>query len=359
MYRALVYPLLSRIEPEKAHAIALRSLRAAQATPGGLALLRTLSAPRDPRLEIRAFGLRFANPVGAAAGMDKNADAVAALLALGFGCVEAGTITPRPQPGNDRPRVWRLPEAAALLNALGFPSNGAAAVEKRLAGRTFAGVVGVNLGKNKETPAEEAAKDYAAVLDRLWNCMDYAVVNVSSPNTPGLRALQSRAAILDIFSALRVVNRSGGRARAPRPLLLKISPDLTDDQLDDALAAALEASAAGVVVANTTLDRSSLADPLPGRPGGLSGAPLREKSLALLRKVRQRVGRRLPIIGVGGIATAEDVIQRMKAGACLVQLYTAFVYAGPGLPGQIVRGLSEYVRREGLKSLEEIVGAGA
>jgi len=358
MYRALLYPLLSRIEPEKAHAIALKSLRAAQATPGGLALLRTFSAPRDPRLEVRAFGLRFANPLGAAAGMDKNADAVAALLALGFGCVEVGTVTPRPQPGNDRPRVWRIPEAAALLNALGFPSHGAAAVGKRLAGKAFQGIVGVNLGKNKATPAEDAAQDYAAVLDRLWECMDYAVVNVSSPNTPGLRALQSRAAILDIFSALRVVNRSGGRARAPRPLLLKISPDLTDDQLDDALAAALEASAAGVVVANTTLDRSSLADPLSGRPGGLSGAPLREKSLALLRKVRQRVGRRLPIIGVGGIATAEDVIQRMKAGACLVQLYTAFVYAGPGLPGQIVRGLSEYVRREGLKSLEEIIGAG-
>lgn len=356
MYRSLVYPILSTLEPERAHGLALKSLRAAQATPGALAVLRTFAGPQDPRLEVRAFGLTFPNPLGAAAGLDKNADAVAALMALGFGCVEIGTVTPRPQPGNDRPRVWRLPEARALLNALGFPSLGAAAVKKRIAEKRFKGILGVNLGKNKATTAEDAPADYAAVFDAFKEEMRYAVVNVSSPNTPGLRSLQSRRALLDILAAVDAVNR---KLTKPRPVLVKLSPDLDDAQLDEALAGALEGGAAGLVISNTTLDRSALKNPFPERPGGISGEPLRDKSLAMLRKVRSKVGKRLPLIGVGGIATAEDAIARMKAGASLVQLYTSFVYGGPGLPGQIVRGIYEFVMKEKLKSVEELIGAGA
>lgn len=356
MYRSLVFPILSTLEPERAHGLALKSLRAAQATPGGLAILRAFAGPEDPRLEVRAFGLTFPNPLGAAAGLDKNADAVAALMALGFGCVEIGTVTPRPQPGNDRPRVWRLPGARALLNALGFPSTGAAAVRKRLAGKRFRGILGVNLGKNKATDADRAPEDYAAVFDALKDEMRYAVVNVSSPNTPGLRSLQSRRALLDILAAVDAVNR---RLAKPRPVLVKLAPDLDDAQLDEALAGALEGGAAGLVISNTTLDRSSLANPFPERPGGLSGAPLRDKALAMLKKVRARVGKRLPLIGVGGIATAEDAIARMRAGASLVQLYTSFVYGGPGLPGQIVRGIHDVVVKEKLKSVEDLVGADA
>jgi len=356
MYRSLVYPILSTLEPERAHGLALKSLRAAQATPGGLAILRCFAGPRDPRLEVRAFGMTFPNPLGAAAGLDKNADAAAALMALGFGCVEIGTVTPRPQPGNGKPRVWRLPEAAALINSLGFPSNGATAVERRLAGKRFNGILGINLGKNKDTPAEKAPEDYAAVFDALKDEMRYAVVNVSSPNTPGLRSLQSRRALLDILAAVDAVNR---KLAKPRPVLVKLAPDLDDAQLDEALAGALEGGASGLVISNTTLDRSLLKDQFPDRPGGLSGAPLRDKSLAMLRKVRGKVGKRLPLIGVGGIATAGDAIARMKAGASLVQLYTSFVYGGPGLPGQVVRGIYEFVKTEKLRSVEDIIGAQA
>ena len=353
LYRDIVFPALTRLEPERAHGLALKSLRAAQVTPGGLALLRCLSGPRDPRLEVRAFGLTFANPVGTAAGMDKDADAVAALLALGFGHVEVGTVTPRPQPGNARPRVWRLPEAAALLNALGFPSNGASAVARRLAGRRFPGIVGINLGKNKDTPPEKAAEDYVAVFEKLRDHADYAVVNVSSPNTPGLRALQSRDALAGIVKALAAVNTT------KLPLLVKLSPDLDDPQLDDALAGSMDGGAAGIIVSNTTLDRSSLPHRFPERPGGLSGAPLKARALALVRDVRRRLGPKVPIVGVGGIATAADVIERMKAGASLVQLYTAFVYGGPGLIGQITRELVEFVEREGVAGIGDVVGAGA
>ncbi|MCE9581824.1 MAG: quinone-dependent dihydroorotate dehydrogenase [Planctomycetes bacterium] len=351
MYRSLVYPILARIEPERAHGLALKSLRAAQATPGGLVLLRCFAGPRDPRLEVKAFGQTFANPVGAAAGMDKNADAVGALLALGFGHVEVGTVTPRPQPGNNRPRVWRLPEAAALLNALGFPSKGAAAVAKRLDGKRFKGIVGINLGKNKDTPPEKAAEDYVAVFEKLRDGAKYAVVNVSSPNTPGLRALQSRSALAGIVKALAAVN-------TPKlPILVKLSPDLDEAQLDEALAGSMDGGASGFIVSNTTLDRSSLAEKFPERPGGLSGAPLKARALKLVGDVRRRLGAAVPIIGVGGIATAGDVIDRMKAGATLVQVYTGFVYGGPGLIGQIARGLLEFVEREKLASIADIVGS--
>ncbi|MBX5445499.1 quinone-dependent dihydroorotate dehydrogenase [Sphaerobacter sp.] len=360
LYRAVLYPaLLQRMDPERAHHLALRLLRDADRMPGGTALLGRLAGPADERLRVQRFGLTFRNPLGVAAGLDKDAQAVGALLALGFGAVEVGTVTPRPQPGNPSPRVWRLPQDRALINAMGFPSEGAAAVRARLVGRRFPGVVGINLGKNRDTPPECAARDYVDVLNALWDVANYVVVNVSSPNTPGLRDLQQRTALVEI---LRAVGEANARAAAlhrrhPHPVLVKIAPDLDDAGLDDVLAGAIEGGAAGVVVCNTTVDRSGLQGPVPDVPGGLSGPPLRARATALVREVRRRAGDRLAIIGVGGISSAADVIERMRAGACLVQMYTAFVYGGPALPGAILRDLVTYLDREGLRSIEDLIGS--
>lgn len=361
LYRAVLYPALDQLDPERAHHLALGALHRAERLPGGMAMLRALAGPVDERLRVHRFGLSFANPLGVAAGLDKNAEAAGALFALGFGAVEVGTVTPRPQPGNPKPRLWRLPEDGALINAMGFPSDGAAAVRSRLAGRRFPGVIGVNLGKNRDTPPERAAADYAAVLETLWDLADYAIVNVSSPNTPGLRDLQRRAALVAILRALDEVNRRSARVHGgqPRPVLVKIAPDLDDVALDDVLAGVTDGGAAGVVVANTTIERGALGHPVPDHPGGLSGRPLRARSAALAREVYRQTSGTLPIIGVGGIATAADLIERMRAGASLVQLYTGFVYGGPALPGRIVRDLVAFVEREGLRSIEEIIGAGA
>lgn len=343
-YRSIILPVLSRIEPERAHRAALRVLALAPATPGGLALLRKFAAPADPRLRVRRFGLEFPHPVGAAAGLDKDAEAVGALLAIGFGSVEVGTVTPRPQPGNPPPRVWRLREQAALINRLGFPSAGADAARRRLKGRKFKGIVGVNISRNRTTPPSRAPEDCAAALAALGNVADYAVLNVSSPNTPGLRDLQRRDALVDILEAMKA-------ARADIPLLVKLSPDVTDRELDEALSGLLEGGGEGVVVSNTTTGG--------GRGGGLSGPPLRARATALTRKIFRRCGKSLPIIGVGGIGRGEDVVERIKAGACLVQLYTAFVYEGPALPGRLARGLSDFVKREGVRNVEDLVGVDA
>lgn len=361
LYRRLVFPLLKELDAERAHYLALAALRLAELAPGGSRLLSVLAGPtsHDPRLGVDCLGLSFANPLGVAAGLDKDAEAVAGLLGLGFGAVEVGTVTPRPQPGNPRPRLWRFPEDDALINALGFPSQGMAAVRQRLAGRTFPGVVGVNLGKNKSTPPEQAAGDYAAVLETLWDVADYAVINVSSPNTPGLRDLQQRAALGAILREVRAANERSSRlhGRLAVPLLVKIAPDLDEVGLRDVVETSLSQGASGLIVSNTTIDHRGLRVPRPDLPGGLSGAPLRERATELVRQARQVAGPEAVIIGVGGIATAADVIERMQAGANLVQLYTGFIYGGPGLPGRIARDLLAYVEREGLPGISQITGA--
>ncbi|HEU4338517.1 MAG TPA: quinone-dependent dihydroorotate dehydrogenase [Planctomycetota bacterium] len=339
-YRSIVLPVLSRIEPERAHRAALRCLALAQAAPAGLALLRRFAAPDDPRLHISRFGLKFSHPIGAAAGMDKDGEAVAALLAIGFASVEVGTVTPKPQPGNPPPRVWRLREEAAIINRLGFPSEGAAAVADRLKRLNVRGAVGVNVSANRSTPAFRAPEDCAAAMKTMSGVADYAVLNVSSPNTPGLRDLQRRGSLAAILGAMKSASRL--------PLLVKLSPDVSDHELEEALRAITDAGAAGVVVSNTTTSG--------GRGGGLSGPPLRARANALARKIYRRCGRSLPIIGVGGVGTVADVVERIKSGASLVQLYTAFVYEGPALPGRLARGLSEFMKREGVENLDELVG---
>jgi dihydroorotate dehydrogenase len=357
-YRSWVYPLLSTVEPERSHHLALRALKFAGSVPVGL---DWLAPPEDERLSVDCFGLHFRNPLGVAAGLDKNGEAIAGMLRLGFGAVEVGTVTPQPQPGNPPPRLWRFPEQGALINALGFPSQGAAMGRQRLVGQRFRGVLGINLGKNRNTPAEEADEDYVSVLETLWDLADYFTINVSSPNTPGLRDLQRRDALRSILRAVSEQNARSARLHdgKARPVLVKIAPDLTDDALDEVLHASIDGEADGLIVSNTSTDHSLLGIELDHLPGGLSGRPIRSLALGMVRKVYQRTQGALPIIGVGGIENAADVIDRMKAGAALVQIYSAFIYGGPALPGVIGRDLLAYVEREGLRSIGEIVGSEA
>lgn len=358
IYRRLVFPLLKQLDAEQAHHLALDSLRLTGPVAVGSRLWSAVAgaASHDPRLRVDCLGLSFANPLGVAAGLDKDADAVNGLLGLGFGAVEVGTVTPLPQPGNPKPRLWRFPDDDALINALGFPSQGMAAVRQRLAGQAFPGIVGVNLGKNKATPAEQAAADYASVLETLWDVADYAVINVSSPNTPGLRDLQQREALATILRHVRAANERSSRihGRPAVPLLVKIAPDLDEEGLRGVVETSLNEGASGLIVCNTTIDHGGLRVPRPDLPGGLSGAPLRGRATALVRRVRQIAGPEPVIIGVGGIATAADVIERMQAGANLVQLYTGFIYDGPGLPGRIARDLLAQVEQEGLANISEL-----
>ena len=357
-YEWLYRQSLTRVDAERAHRLAIRGLSVAARAPGGLRALARIAPIPDERLRLQVWGLPFANPLGVAAGLDKNGEAVAALHALGFGHVEIGTVTRLPQPGNPRPRVWRVPEERAIINAMGFPSAGAAAVRERLLPFAPHGVVGVNLGKNRDTPLERAADDYAALVATMFAVAHYLVVNVSSPNTPGLRALQ----LADELAAL-LERVSGANARAaelarrdPKPLLVKIAPDLTDAELEGVADAAAANGANGIVATNTTTNRDGLPARYRELPGGLSGAPLRARANHVTRVLYRRAGDRLPIVGVGGIASGADALERIRAGATLTQLYTGFVYGGPTLPAHILRDICADADRRGWRTVQELVG---
>lgn len=336
-------PLLFRLPPEAAHGLTLRLLRLVGALPPLSAAVRRLLGVHDlPAVPVPAFGLTFPNPVGLAAGYDKDALAWRGLAALGFGHLEVGTVTPRPQPGNPKPRLFRLPAQQALINRLGFPSRGADFVARRLRGPRPPGlIVGVNLGKNKTTPNDRAVEDYRALVERFAPLADYLVVNVSSPNTEGLRRLQARTALEGLLRPLReALQDLGGQAgplRSSTPLLVKLAPDLDDAALDDALDVLLQVGVDGVVATNTTIAREGLPPRWQHEAGGLSGAPLRQRSTALIRAIYRRTEGKLPIIGVGGILRPEDALEKRDAGATLVQVYTGLVYYGPTLPRDIVR----------------------
>jgi dihydroorotate dehydrogenase len=341
MYKALLKPLLFQLDAEKAHHLVFDNLRRAHRVPGGAALMRGLYDFQHPSLEREVFGLHFRNPVGLAAGLDKNAVLLPELGALGFGFVEIGTVTPRAQPGNPTPRLFRLPQDEALLNRMGFNNDGAAAVAARLRGPRPAGlIVGGNIGKNKDTPNEHAAHDYVACVEALHAVVDYFVVNVSSPNTPGLRQLQEREPLIRL---LQQVQERNATLPSPRPLLLKIAPDLTDTQLDDILLIARETQLSGLVATNTTIRRDGLqaagSHVQSLGAGGLSGRPLRQRATEVVRYLHQRSHGALPIIGVGGIHSPEDAQEKLAAGASLVQLYTGFVYEGPALVKRINQAL--------------------
>ena len=349
---------MSRMDPERAHAVALRSLMTAARAPAGLRALRRLAPEQDERLRVRLWDLPFSSPLGVAAGLDKNAVAVMPLLALGFSHVETGTVTLRPQPGNDQPRLWRVPECDAVINALGFPSDGAAAVRNRLLATQPQGIVGVNIGKNRDVPADQAAEAYAGLLLAMGDVGSYITVNVSSPNTPGLRSLQMSDELESILKAVTEANEqfAAARKQLQRPVLVKISPDLTREEIEAVGWSAVAGGADGIIATNTTTSREGIPERYRDLRGGLSGPPLRERANEVVKTLYDSVGSQLPIIGVGGISSAGDVIARMRAGASLVQLYTSFIYGGPSLPGTILRGLSSFADEAGLRSIAEIVG---
>ena len=341
MYRYLLKPFFFLLPPERAHHLTLFLLQMLLAIPGLGGLFRAWHRVRDPRLQRQYFGLTFPNPVGLAAGFDKDGRHFRAMSALGFGFIEIGTVTPRGQAGNPQPRLFRLPPDGALLNRMGFNNEGVDALVRRLRhGKRPPGlIIGGNIGKNKATPNAEAAADYLACFRALFPYVDYFVVNVSSPNTPNLRDLQEKEPLTRLLRLLQEDNR---QQEQPKPLLLKIAPDLTDGQLDDILDIARETGLAGIIATNTTVSRTGLqTDPEQVEAmgaGGLSGEPLRRRATEVIRYLRQGSDE-LVIIGVGGIASPEDAREKMAAGASLIQIYTGLVYAGPGLVRRINRAL--------------------
>ncbi len=335
--------ILFGFAPESIHHSVMRGLKIINALPFGKNLLDAFCQPKNTGLERTLWGLRFPNPVGLAAGFDKDAKYLDELAHLGFGFVEIGTVTPLPQPGNDRPRLFRLPADQALINRMGFNNEGARAAAKRLQKRRTHIIVGGNIGKNKVTPNEEAISDYEKCFHALFDGVDYFVVNVSSPNTPNLRALQEKEPLKQLLHHLQTLNTQKSKQK---PILLKIAPDLTDEQLDDIIEIVTETGLAGIVATNTTISRSSLQTPQAELEqigaGGLSGLPVKERATEVIRYIHRKSGGTIPIIAVGGIFTADDAREKLDAGASLVQVYTGFIYEGPTIVKKICQGLSQH-----------------
>lgn len=337
----LLRPAVFALDPERAHRLTLAALKMAPLGP---------IAEAGP-LETEVAGIRFPNPLGMAAGFDKDGEVPDKLLALGFGFAEVGSITPRPQAGNPRPRLFRLVEDRAVINRMGFNNGGAEAAEQRLAQRKQrAGVLGINIGANKDSTDRIA--DYAEMTRIMAPLASYLAVNISSPNTPGLRALQDESALISLLDAVF-------DARGPEgpPVFLKVAPDLEPADIDAIARIAIDKQLGALIVSNTTISRPALASPHAGEAGGLSGAPLHDLALQRLRDFRKATGGAIPLVGVGGIATAEQAWARIRAGASLVQLYSAMVYEGPGLPRRIRHGLEHLMLRDGFSSIAEAVGS--
>jgi dihydroorotate dehydrogenase len=346
----LARPLLHALDAERAHRLALWAFR--------FVPMRRSPATDDPVLKCRVWDLDFPNPIGLAAGFDKDAEIFDALLSLGFGFVEVGTVTPRPQPGNPKPRLFRLEEDRAIINRFGFNSLGLAPFKEHLrrARSTAGGIVGANVGKNRDST--DAAADYSQGIREVCTLADYLVVNISSPNTPGLRALQAREEIEALLARVLEARRAAaGEAKAP-PLLVKIAPDLTEDELGGIAEAALASRLDGLIIGNTTVDRpEGLRSPHRTEAGGLSGPPLKEKSTACLASMYRLTNGRVPLIGCGGVASGDDAYAKIRAGASLVQLYSAFVFEGPDLIPRIKAELAARLRRDGFGSVQAAVGA--
>jgi dihydroorotate dehydrogenase len=364
LYRSLVRPLLFRLPPERAHELALHSLSFA---PNLTKTLLGDRFQRSPFGKLQRFGLTFANPVGLAAGFDKDGIALQSLAALGFGFIEAGTVTYQPQPGNERPRLFRLPLDKALINRAGFNNEGAKAFSQRVARDKPDCVLGVSIGKSKAVALEQAVHDYLKSFETVYAVADYVAVNVSSPNTPRLRELQQADQLEELLRALQKRNRTLSveheMGRGVLPILVKLSPDLSDEELQQIVEVAQRNDVAGLIATNTTTERNGLRTPADQvqefGEGGLSGAPLKRRSLAMIANLYKLTGGVMPLIGVGGIFTAEDAWEMISAGASLIQIYTGFIYEGPAIARRINEGLRRIISSEGFVSLDEAVGSRA
>lgn len=335
MYKSLIRPLLFKVDPEKVHHFTFKVLKTWMGLPGAAALMRKKFQVPDSQLEREVFGIRFPNPVGLAAGFDKDAKLFQELGNLGFGFVEIGTLTPRPQEGNPKKRLFRLKQDQAIINRMGFNNGGVdAAVERLKKNKNL--IIGGNIGKNKLTPNEHAVEDYLYCFEALYQWVDYFVVNVSSPNTPNLRELQDKEPLTALLKALQHAN---SKKPVQKPILLKIAPDLTDAQLLDIIDIVQESYTSGVIATNTTISREGLVSESRKETGGLSGKPLRERSTQVIRFLSEKSNKAFPIIGVGGIHSPEDALEKLEAGASLVQLYTGFIYEGPGL----IKGINQKI----------------
>lgn len=335
MYK-LVRPLLFLFDPEKIHHFTSAALQFTCKVPGFNSLLRILFDREDKRLQRSFLGLKFRNPVGLAAGFDKNGTTVDGLACLGFGFIEVGTVTPKPQPGNEKPRLFRLPQDKAIINRMGFNNHGAAEAARVLRQRRSSVIVGGNIGRNKSTSNEDALSDYIQCFEQLYPVVDYFVVNVSSPNTPGLRELQEKEPLSRLLREIKLLSLAKPQ---PKPVLLKIAPDLTADQLSDIVDILRQTKIDGIIATNTTISRSALATDAKEieriGSGGLSGAPLKERATEIIAWLRKQLGNDYLIVGCGGIMTPDDAIERLHAGADLIQVYTGFIYEGPGLVKRI------------------------
>lgn len=358
IYRALFRLVLQRIPAVIAHSLAVNLSRLVLPTRGVRRILRRLTLPAGGLLTVRALGTTFPSPLGAGAGLDKNVSWFEQLGATGFGFVEVGTITPSEQKPNPGTPIRRLPQDRALLNRLGFPNPGVENAAERLRNRAGETIVGSNIGKARDTPVAEAADDYCAVARQLASVSDYLVINVSSPNTVGLRELETTELLRPLIGA---VQRELNVMNLRTPLLIKISPDLSDEQLDSITDLAIETAVDGIVATNTTVDRTGLSTPIDESTwsggGGISGAPLKARALEILHRLYARVGDRLVLISIGGIETPDDVWDRIVGGATLVQAYTGFIYGGPGWPRQLNRALEQRVRETGASSIQELIGS--
>ena len=335
MYQKLIKPLLFRFDPEAVHYFTFTAIKLLSALPFASAIIRALYLVKDQRLEREVFGLKFPNPVGLAAGFDKNAVLFKELSNFGFGFIEIGTLTPKGQAGNPKKRLFRLQEDEAIINRMGFNNEGVGDAVKRLKKNKNV-LIGGNIGKNKITPNEEAVNDYIYCFNALFDYVDYFVVNVSSPNTPNLRALQDKEPLTHLLSTLKELNEE---KNAPKPILLKIAPDLSDDQLLDIIDIVTSVKIDGVIATNTTLNREGLQSKHKEEAGGLSGKPLTQRSTEVIRFLVEKSNNAFPIIGVGGIHSPDDAIEKLNAGAALVQLYTGFVYEGPAAVKNINKAL--------------------
>lgn len=361
LYSSLIRPILFRLPAESAHEFALKALRSGLSTSFARQAVAQRLAIRELG-SLNRFGLEFSNPIGLAAGFDKNGIYTRELAALGFGFIEVGTVTNQPQPGNPKPRLFRLPKDRALINRLGFNNVGAAQVAENLRHHGPACVVGVNIGKSRGAAIQDAVPDYLASFDSVYEVADYIAVNVSSPNTPNLRELQTASLLKELLAALQQRNKELSSDR-PKPLLLKIAPDLSDSETEQVVAVAIEASIAGIIATNTTIHRDGLETPAAEvqrlGDGGLSGAPLRSRSNEVISLIYNLTRGGLPIIGVGGVFSAEDAWAKIRAGASLVQLYTGFIYEGPRVVRRINEGLAAIMKREGFAAIDEAVGSQA